>query len=155
MGCSVNVLGEPLSGVFDCFLSVMLLEAWADFLLLAVLLGLLLPVKLRFELFEPKSTLCDDPWKVSPLSPVWSAELSDEKSAEAGVGSSRLTRFRRDWTSAAAAPSPPRSETEPDCLSLLGTSVVVRPRDEVRLGIRRREEADEALRSAEESVGSV
>jgi hypothetical protein len=84
-----------------------------------------------------------------------SAEPSDDKSAEAVAGSSRLARFRRDWTSAMAAPSPPRSDAEPDRLSLVGSSVVDGPRDEVRLGIRRREELDGALRCAVVSVGGV
>lgn len=135
----------------------MVLGASGKFLLLAVLLGFLLPVRLRLELLEPSLMLllCDDPWKVSPLRPVFSAGLSDDRSAWAVVGSSRVARFRRDWTSAAAAPSPPRSEAEPDLLSLVGKSVVDWPRDEVRLGIRRREEPDEPLRCAVESVGGV
>jgi hypothetical protein len=60
-GCSVNVLGEPLSGVVGCFFSVMVLDSRGKSLLLAVLLDFLLPVKLRLELFEPSVMLCDEP----------------------------------------------------------------------------------------------
>jgi hypothetical protein len=130
----------------------MVLGASGKLLLLAVLRGFLLPVRLRLELLESSLMLCDDPWKVSPLRPVFNAGLSEDESVLAVVGSSRFARFRLDCTSAMAAPSPPRSEVETGILSLRGRSVVDWPRDEVRLGIRRREEPDERLRCAAVSV---
>lgn len=106
-----------------------------------MLLGFLLLAKLRLELFEPSLTLCDDPWKVSPLSPVLSGLWDDESAVAVDGGSSRLARFRRDCT----------SETEvlsfPDRFSP-GRSAVDGPREEVRLRTRRREEVEETLRSA-------
>lgn len=112
-----------------------------------MLLGFRWLARLRFELFEPSLTLCDDPWNVSPLRAVLSGLWDDESAEAVEGGSSRLARFRRDCTSETEVLSFPGRFSP-------GWSGVDGPREEDEVGIRRREEVDEALRSAGQRVSN-
>merc|ERR1711881_184401 len=135
----VSVLGEPLSGVAACCCFS------AIFRLLLALLALRFPVRLRFELFEPSRMLFDDPWTVSPLSPVF----AEGKSSSVRVdepGSWRLERFRRGRPSAST--SRPFDDADPDRLSCLRFSLDSLLRDDLREGVRCCDDALEELRAS-------
>lgn len=145
-GGLVSVLGEPLSGVaaFCCFSDILRL--------LLALLGLRFPVKLRLELLEPSLMLVDDPWIVSPLSPVF----ADGKSSSVGdeePGSWRLDRFRRGRPSEST--SRPLDEADPDRLPCLRFSLDSLLREDLRLGVRCCDDVVEGLRASPVSVCEV
>jgi hypothetical protein len=146
-GPSANVLGDPVSGVVPCGFSVMTCGCCSERLLLAVLPATRLPVRLRFELLEPNLKLFDDPCTVSPLNPV----VADGKSSFVcweEAGSSRLDCFMRFPSASSCSP---RSDAESERRAVCRFSFEDLPRDEVRLGISRRDdpEAEEFLRCAE------
>jgi hypothetical protein len=79
----VSVLGEPLSGVAGlCGFSDMFFGPFCERLLLALLAALRLPVRLRFELFDPSLILLEDPCTVSPLSSVFDDGRSSSDRAD-------------------------------------------------------------------------
>lgn len=150
-GWFVSVRGEPASGVplCVCFSDMLFGGCCCERLLLALLAALRLPVKLRFELFEPSLMLFDDPWTVSPLSPVVAEGRSSSVCAE-DEGSCRLERFRRGAPSAST--SRPLEEAEPDRRSFLRSSLESLFREDLRLGMRRCDEALELVRGSAPSV---